>query len=821
MADNYIVSNTPIDAEVYDVTIIKGDKGDTGDTGSTPDISIGTVTTLPAGSNATVSVSGTPEQPVMSFGIPKGDKGDTGDTGATGKSAYQDAVDNGYTGTQAQFGTYLANVASDLAEIENITATAATLPAGSNATASYSAGLISLGIPKGDKGDTGNTGATGATPQISVTATTLSAGSSATASVSGTAASPLITFGIPKGADGDVSSASMATTYSTSATYAVGDFVWYSGQLYRCTTAITTAEAWTAAHWTSAKLAEDVGELKSAVDMYCVGKNLVGSDPGILYPCYIPAGTYIVMSTSDGNNNTVSGLQLLLYNSSKQKVEYFTFATTYSYRKVRYTDGDVYYLAWNKQPAVPMQVEIGETKTAYEEYFYTAKGVTPLIRDVSIVNIPPLQRSAFSLSSVLTNAGKKQGYPYANLTDSSDWTTSEFVPVKPGDVIVYRLYGQNNTAAAISFFNGEKTTISAASIKSKAFWYTGVAVAPPDASYVRFCNKSGYGGSVVFWKDVPDSVRELTDKVPYYWNAALETALSTIESNRDAESADTVEFLFVTDAHWKYNAKNSPYLINRLSDMTECKMVVFGGDQISGYNSTKDGALAELRELYPPFSKGLDLASSIGNHDLNSNSNSDTSLYLTLAQAYNIMQKRTEKFSKNNIPEACSYWDNENQKVRFIQIYRPYDVALSSGIKSWVTSVVSELGAGWGCVFFSHAFWSSAEYGTPLTTSVQGKADADFLSDLCATYGVTPIAWIVGHTHRDYSEVITSASSNKLLVICTTTDCYTYGNTDSGYSMTPGTDTEQALDFFQIDTANKTVKATRIGAGNDRNWTYT
>ena len=65
---------------------------------------------------------------------------------------------------------------------------------------------------------------------------------------------------------GYVSSESMATDYSTSATYAVGDYIWYSGQLYRCTTAITTAESWTAAHWTAVKLAEDVGELKSALE---------------------------------------------------------------------------------------------------------------------------------------------------------------------------------------------------------------------------------------------------------------------------------------------------------------------------------------------------------------------------------------------------------------------------------------------------------------------------------------------------------------------------------------------------------------------------
>lgn len=39
--------------------------------------------------------------------------------------------------------------------------------------------------------------------------------------------------------------------YSTSATYAVGDRARYSFNVWECNTAITTAEAWTAAHWTA------------------------------------------------------------------------------------------------------------------------------------------------------------------------------------------------------------------------------------------------------------------------------------------------------------------------------------------------------------------------------------------------------------------------------------------------------------------------------------------------------------------------------------------------------------------------------------------
>ena len=46
--------------------------------------------------------------------------------------------------------------------------------------------------------------------------------------------------------------------YSTSATYVVGDLCWHEGSMYRCSTAIDVAEAWTAAHWTEIVMPKDV-----------------------------------------------------------------------------------------------------------------------------------------------------------------------------------------------------------------------------------------------------------------------------------------------------------------------------------------------------------------------------------------------------------------------------------------------------------------------------------------------------------------------------------------------------------------------------------
>ena len=128
----------------------QGIQGETGATGQSANISVGSVTTLPAGSNATVVNSGTLLDAVLDFGIPQGVKGDTGETGPQGPA--------GKTGPVG--------------------------PAG----------------PQGIQGETGATGPAGASATIAVgTVTTLPSGSNATVTNSGTSSSAVFDFGIPQG----------------------------------------------------------------------------------------------------------------------------------------------------------------------------------------------------------------------------------------------------------------------------------------------------------------------------------------------------------------------------------------------------------------------------------------------------------------------------------------------------------------------------------------------------------------------------------------------------------------------------------------------
>ena len=84
--DIYIFTRDGADGEFINMgplTVIgpQGPKGEQGDAGI---ITIGTVTTGAAGSNAAVTNSGTAQNAILNFVIPKGDKGDTGSQGIQG-----------------------------------------------------------------------------------------------------------------------------------------------------------------------------------------------------------------------------------------------------------------------------------------------------------------------------------------------------------------------------------------------------------------------------------------------------------------------------------------------------------------------------------------------------------------------------------------------------------------------------------------------------------------------------------------------------------------------------------------------------------------
>lgn len=121
-------------------------------------------------------------------------------TGPEGKSAYEVAVDEGYTGTEEE---WLASLKGDTGETPNITIGTVTTvepgtPAAATMTGTPEAPVLNLTIPKGAVGDT---------PNFTVgEVTTGQPGTPVVVTITGTAAAPVLNITIPQGMQGNTGS---------------------------------------------------------------------------------------------------------------------------------------------------------------------------------------------------------------------------------------------------------------------------------------------------------------------------------------------------------------------------------------------------------------------------------------------------------------------------------------------------------------------------------------------------------------------------------------------------------------------------------------
>ena len=158
-------------------------------------VTVGTTTTGAAGTNAFVTNTGTAQNAVLNFTIPRGETGATGPQGLQGET--------GAVGPQGPAGT-----AGEAATVTVGTTT--TGDAGTNAsvtnTGTAQNAILNFTIPRGETGATGPQGPAGTAGEAATvtvgTTTTGDAGTNASVTNTGTAQNAVLNFTIPRGETG-------------------------------------------------------------------------------------------------------------------------------------------------------------------------------------------------------------------------------------------------------------------------------------------------------------------------------------------------------------------------------------------------------------------------------------------------------------------------------------------------------------------------------------------------------------------------------------------------------------------------------------------
>ena len=115
----------------------------------------------------------------------------------------------------------------------------------------------------------------------------------------------------------------LAPVFSTSRTYAVGEYVTKDGALYICTTAVETAGAWDASKWQSVTFGREVTDLKSAVSEAFLYDNI--------YTGYLAQG---MINSSGVINGSASGVA---FDKKTAVTKGILFSASIKYGNVRPT----------------------------------------------------------------------------------------------------------------------------------------------------------------------------------------------------------------------------------------------------------------------------------------------------------------------------------------------------------------------------------------------------------------------------------------------------------------------------------------------------
>lgn len=788
-------------------------------------------------------------------------------------TAYAYAVAGGYTGTEAEFEELLGNIAEDLSEIENLSVEIETLSAGSQATASYSNGVLSLGIPRGDTGATGPTGPTG--PQG------------------------------PQGIPGDV--ANLAPAYDPdNGTYSIGRYCIENGQLQRCIVPIDTPEPFTAAHWMPVAIGNDVADLKGALinDEYEIGvtwkvKREIREKNLLTFSNNVSLNGLVSSPLSD-NRVKISGTSsasTILKSSDEINLDHtktYTLITYFGDSAVRGTRVSyLYYVGSNQVKQDGTAVSFANNPTGqyyirsftpdsdytgvsfgtwfasgdtpnYEEYVFLVEGEytastafndVPSFREfiaetnenfVELNDIAVLHtKQNYNYFDYLPNHGEAIS-PTGGHNSRQYYWMSDFIPVKQGDKINYKIIAADYVAPVCLFStNAWGTTYFVASVTGlgENTYTTGEFTVSQDG-YVVFSayRPDLFPKQYIYFSDIkiPDNVRirfetdessiaTINEKLDVInGRSYMQTEIARVESllKEKIQLGNVVIIAFNTDQHLVY-----PYTdpairgLRALSMMTRkipFNLVVLGGDaagaDAGGESGTVAGIIDDVLAVNAPlYDADCPVVSITGNHDANQNNPNITNgeMYKTNFQRY--VQKYglvPKDFGSTN-----GYLDDYSANIRYIfcDTTSRYDGetveydALTQ-VRAWLTSCLSTLPEGYKAVLFGHH---------PLTDEFNGDVSADtglyqgiHCQDILDDYADKIICDIAGHWHKSASAK-DSAGINYIQV---TSASYDADISDRGTAAT-----ETAYDIFVIDQTEEKIYTIRFGAGGagaNRTFTY-
>lgn len=229
------------------------------------------------------------------------------------------------------------------------------------------------------------------------------------------------------------------------------------------------------------------------VEKTTICKNIFGGVPNVYYPCNIPSGTYVTVSTEDGSKFE-AGTTFNLYSSDKTRKDYWNLSDL-SNRTIK-TNADISYVTLSKAANANVQIEIGDKSTKYQEYFLDVKMLNKKLDNIGeddIVNAL-INRAKIICGYVEKNTinGFLNNLDGSIKLDNTASQVTGFVKVIPNEILLYS--GKGSTSVAnVCFYDKKFAFIS--SVNSLEYGTFEINV-PSEAVYARFASRANEDGEI-------------------------------------------------------------------------------------------------------------------------------------------------------------------------------------------------------------------------------------------------------------------------------------------------------------------------------------
>lgn len=282
-------------------------------------------------------------------------------------------------------------------------------------------------------------------------------------------------------------------------------------------------------------------------------------------------------------------------------------------------------------------------------------------------------------------------------------------------------------------------------------------------------------------------------------------------------------FVFITDIHVDGNTMHSPELTKQILDNTPINKVFLNGDYIQ-QEASKSSALRKINNLISRYNYANNKTFVVvGNHEFNTNGTYQPAPELSWQELDDTLRRRNEDIIIEQSNGLGFIYTDEKKKIKYMVATYNKDSGMDYNSIVFILQNLSNTPNGYTIVFINHGglntdgtYQSGFDNLIDCFDAIRNKTTYTFGSTVYdfTSADYTVACAITGHWHQD----MYATSSSGMPIISVTTDAQKYDNT--GTDRTIGTVNEQAFDVFCIDTTNETINTIRIGAGNNRSFSY-